>query len=68
MTASRGKYDDACTRARQATDASAIVLLVIGGKRGSSFSVQAVDPQFLRRLPGVLQFVAEEIRRDLGDG
>ena len=60
-----GKYDDACTAAQEATCASAIVLLVIGGNRGSSVSVQTVDPQMLRRLPGVLQFVAEEIRRDL---
>jgi len=60
-----GRYDDACTAARQATDASSIVLLVIGGNRGSGYSVQAVDPQLLERLPGLLRFVAEEIKRDL---
>lgn len=38
-----GKYDYACTMAREATNARAVLLIVLGGDQGSGFSVQAVD-------------------------
>ena len=60
-----GPYDEVCAEAQEATDASAIVLLVLGGKRGSAFSFDAVDPLIARRLPGLLRFVASEIEREI---
>jgi len=59
-----GKYDDACTQARLATGALGTVLLVLGGRKGHGFSVQA-PPEVLSALPGMLETVAAEIRRDL---
>jgi hypothetical protein len=35
-----GKYDDACTAAREATEAAGVILIVLGGQHGSGFSVQ----------------------------
>jgi hypothetical protein len=55
------KYDDACEAAAEATGASLLLLLVVGGSRGSGFSTYTVDPQLLDRLPGLLRFIADEI-------
>jgi hypothetical protein len=41
MTAGPGKYDAACTVARETTGAAAVVLIVLNGKDGSGMSVQA---------------------------
>ena len=35
-----GKYDDLCTAAREKAAAEAVVLIVVGGKKGHGFSVQ----------------------------
>jgi hypothetical protein len=56
-----GKYDDACTAARIATQARAAVLIVTDGNRGSGFSVQAHDPAFVLALPMLLRRVADDI-------
>ena len=36
-----GKYDDQCTLVRHATDATAVMVLVVGGNKGTGMSVQA---------------------------
>jgi hypothetical protein len=59
-----GKYDDYCTRVREETDAHAAIVLVIGGKRGSGFSVQSEGyglPAAV--LAALLHQMADEIGR-----
>jgi hypothetical protein len=61
-----GKYDDACTAARIATEARAVVLVVIGGRDGSGFSVQglgdtpALFPQLLRDMANEIEAAQQE--------
>lgn len=55
-----GRYDDVCTAAREQTGAAGVVLLVIGGRVGSGFSVQAL-PEITAALPELLRNVAAEI-------
>jgi hypothetical protein len=59
-----GKYDDVCTEARMKTGALGAALIIIGGGKGTGFSVQA-PPGVLAALPGLLEDMAAEIRRDL---
>lgn len=60
-----GRYDDACTQARLATEAVGIILIVMGGKDGTGFSVQAPLP-LLTLLPPLLRDLAERIEADVG--
>ena len=60
-----GKYDDACTVARKSTEADSAVLIIVGGKLGSGFSIQATRGVLIG-LPDLLEFMAKEIRKDLG--
>jgi hypothetical protein len=60
-----GKYDAACTIARESTDASAIVLIVIEGNQGNGFSIQTKYPLLIEGLPGILEDMAKQIRKDL---
>lgn len=62
MAVGPGKYDDACTVARESTGADAVVLIVLGGEHGAGFSVQAVHPAFCEVLPALLEDLAREIR------
>jgi hypothetical protein len=57
-----GKYDDACTAVRVATEASAVVLLVIDGNQGSGFSVQ-VSGGVALHLPNLLRVVADRLEK-----
>lgn len=57
-----GKYDDACTQAREATGAGTAVLIVIGGHHGPGFSVQSDDAVVLAGLPALLRSVADQIQ------
>lgn len=59
-----GKYDDACTQARESTGAAGAVLIVLDGDHGYGFSVQ-VTPEALFRLPEMLEYMAKQIRADL---
>lgn len=60
----KGKYDDACTIARESVDADGAILIILGGNKGNGFSVQAPE-HMLRMLPDVLATMAEAIRLDL---
>ena len=55
-----GKYDDAATAAREATKAEGVLLIVLGGEKGSGFSVQ-IPPEFVARIPAMLRRLADEI-------
>lgn len=76
MTTGPGKYDEECTAALIATDAQAVLLVVLGGDRGDGFSMSSsvgsppasMLPTVLRpasMLPAVLRLVADQIEADL---
>ncbi len=55
-----GKYDAIATIAREAAQAKGVLLIVIGGYRGSGFSVQApID--VIAGVPKLLREVADQI-------
>jgi hypothetical protein len=60
-----GRYDAEATTLRETTDARAVVVIVLTGKRGDGFSVQTDDPTLLLRLPALLRNVAASIERDV---
>jgi hypothetical protein len=64
MSHGPGKYDDACSRARLATEADGVALIVLYGRFGSGFSVQG-SPELLPKLPVILRIMADQIERDL---
>ena len=58
-----GKYDELCTHVREQTNAEAVIVMVIGGNRGTGFSCQApLDIQVM--LPVILRNVATQIEDD----
>jgi hypothetical protein len=59
-----GKYDDLCTEVREKAQAHGVAIIVLGGNKGHGFSVQC-PPELLSALPGMLETMAAEIRRDL---
>jgi hypothetical protein len=59
-----GKYDEQATRVRVETEATAVVLVVIDGVKGSGFSVQA-PAGFTDVLPSLLRGLADSIEADL---
>jgi hypothetical protein len=62
-----GKYDAHATMVRLETGAEGVIVLVLGGKAGSGFSVQGtLDVQF--RLPTLLRSMADQIEGDLRSG
>ena len=65
MAIGPGKYDEETQAVRVATHAQSVMLIVIGGDRGSGFSVQS-DVVTLSRLPEMLRFMADEIDKDMG--
>jgi hypothetical protein len=64
MARGPGKYDDVATMALQETRASGVIVIVLGGDRGSGFSVQAVEGVVLD-LPQLLRTTADQIEKDL---
>jgi len=60
MSAGAGKYDDAATAAREATKAEGVLLIVLGGDKGSGFSAQ-IPPEIVARVPALLRHIANEI-------
>jgi len=67
MPVGPGKYNEACTVARLATEAQVAVLIVLGGKHGSGFSLQADSEDAVALLPDVLRQLADEIERSRED-
>lgn len=68
MPTGPGKYDEACSAARESTRALACLLIVLGGTKGSGFSLQAVDRvgrPLLKKLPELLRGIADDIERDV---
>jgi len=55
-----GKYDGLCTQAREGANATGAILIIVEGRWGAGFSVQA-PLELLRFLPEFLKGVAKEI-------
>jgi hypothetical protein len=64
MPVGSGKYDALCTAARQQADAEVVLLIVLNGNKGSGFSMQNRGPREFD-LPGLLERVAADIRKDM---
>ena len=64
MAEGPGKYDDACTAAREITGGN-VILIVIGGKKGAGFSVQGEDASTILLLPDILEQLSKQLRKDL---
>ena len=62
-----GKYDDLCTMVRRKAKAHGAMVLVIGGERGSGFSVQADIVQTMQ-LPQTLRSLAQQIEDSFKEG
>lgn len=68
-----GPYDALTTFMLQQTEAEAVVVIVLGGNRGSGFSVQALAPhpehpeqaytKLHARIPQLLRDIAEQIEQ-----
>ena len=61
MEKGAGKYDDEATLVRERVGAQTVVVIVLGGTRGSGFAVQSLDPDADRVLPALLRKVADEM-------
>jgi hypothetical protein len=59
-----GKYDDLCTYVREQSQAKAALVIILDGKLGSGFSVQAHGGP-LPGLPALLEDIAKQIRGDI---
>lgn len=55
-----GKYDDVCGTVRAITAAKAAIVIILGGRLGSGFSVQG-PPALVLRLPEMLRRMAAQI-------
>jgi hypothetical protein len=63
MAVGPGKYDDLATYVRKQSQAQGVVVIVVGGNKGSGFSVQ-LTPGVLLPLPTLLRTIADDIERD----
>src|SRR4051812_5551818 len=67
MTIGAGKYDGLCGLVRRKAKAVAAAVIILGGTKGSGFSVQAldgVDIGVIEGLPALLRNMADQIERD----
>lgn len=62
---SQGKYDDIATTARDAAGADLVAVLVIGGNKGSGFTVQTNSARLVSILPDALEGMAAQIREEM---
>jgi hypothetical protein len=64
MALGPGKYDRLATIVREESGADAVIVLVLGGKMGSGFSVQSRGVDLTAMLPGMLRKIADDIEKD----
>ena len=62
-----GKYDSELTAACKSADADSGILIILGGDRGSGFSVQATLDVIVS-MPDLLRKLADEVEQDLAGG
>lgn len=61
-----GKYADECERDLKEIRAAAVLLIVLGGKKGSGFSMATFDPGLAAAAPKILRDAADEIEASNG--
>ena len=61
MAMGKGRYDNHCTVVRDLTNADGVVVIVLGGNRGSGFSAQ-LSPELQAKLSDILEDLAKQIR------
>ncbi len=61
MAIGPGKYDGWALRLIKETHAEAVVVIVLGGKKGNGFAVKTTDPEFSLHLPDILRGVAKSM-------
>ena len=59
-----GKYDDWCELLRLAFKADGLVLIVIGGYKGTGASTQTGDKRLFPVMASALRKMADEMERD----
>lgn len=59
-----GKYDGEATLVRIRTNATAVIIVVVDGNKGSGFSIQA-PLEFTRELPQILRGLASDVEKML---
>jgi hypothetical protein len=64
MAIGPGKYDEVCTKVRHEAQADGVILIIMNGKHGTGFSMQA-SPEKTAALPAMLEHLAAQIRADL---
>jgi hypothetical protein len=65
MPTGGGQYGPECEALLADLAATGVLICVIGGPRGSGFSVAFRDPLLLGALPGALRHIADSIDADL---
>ena len=65
MALGPGKYDALASVVRERAKAAGVIVMVIDGRHGSGFSVQA-SAEITSRLPQLLRVMADGIERDMG--
>ena len=68
ITDAVSRYDPECTAVRIDTHAQGVVLMILGGYKGSGFTIQMVDPSFLPSIAQALRAAADDIERHIGAG
>lgn len=54
-----GRYDSQSELLFKLLDAKAVLLMVIGGVKGTGFSVSVQDPELIKKLPQILRDMAD---------
>ena len=67
MALGPGKYDDLATVVPEPAQARGVIVIVIDGKLGGGFSVQA-NRAVTARLPALLRHIADDIEHDTRGG
>lgn len=67
MTAPNGKYDDVCKKVIEETEASFVLLTVVGGNKGHGCSVACTDvsPGLAEAVSTMLHMVADRVKDDM---
>lgn len=69
-----GKYDAECTAVQKSTGAEVVLIIALGGNRGSGFSAAFVThdparpPPAIYSVPSILRDVANQIEADQKQG
>jgi len=60
-----GKYDELCVDILKKTNADCAIVIVINGNTGSGFSINAIDQDFVFKIPELLEHTASMVRDDI---